>query len=214
MLMQQAEQADTSEIQILVVDDHVLIAETVREILGAQPDINVDIVETVDAALSKIAEHGKYDLIMLDYEVPGMNSLQGLRRLVDLNDGKVAIFSGVANSSTVQCAIEMGASGFFPKTLPLKTLKHAVRIVAEGGVYLPLEHMRQITNSGVSSFGLKPRELRVLGYLGLGMPNKEIGKEIGVEEVIIKMDVKSICRKLDVKNRTQAVLAAQKNGLL
>jgi DNA-binding NarL/FixJ family response regulator len=201
-------------LRVLVVDDHVLVAETVSASLGAQVGVNVDITDNVAGAVQQISREGKYDVVMLDYDLPGMNSLQGLKQLIDANEGRVALFSGVATWSTVECAIEMGASGFFPKTLPLRTLGHAVRIVADGGVYLPTEHIRTMNKTGMTHFGLKPREIRVLGYLGLGMQNKEIGREVGVEEVIIKMDVKSICRKLDVKNRTQAVLAAQKHNLL
>lgn len=204
----------TGLLSILVVDDHVLVAETVAAALSSADDVRVKTVEDVDAAVAEIERSGSYDVVLLDYDVPGMNALQGLRRLIEANNGGVALFSGVANWRTVECAIEMGASGFFPKTLPLKTLGHAIRFVADGEVYLPVEYVRHMNKGDGAELGLKPREMRVLAFLGQGMQNKEIGRELGIEEVIVKMDVKSICRKLDARNRTQAVLAAQKHGLL
>jgi two-component system, NarL family, nitrate/nitrite response regulator NarL len=201
-------------LRALIVDDHVLVSETLVAALAADSGISVDTAKDVDSAMDEIEKNGPYDVVLLDYDVPGMNAMQGLRRLIEANEGRVALFSGVANWKTVECAIEMGASGFFPKTLPLKTLGHAIRFVADGEVYLPADFVRQMHKGEDGGFGLKPRELRVLAFLGQGMQNKEIGRELGLEEVIVKMDVKSICRKLGAQNRTQAVLSAQKFGLL
>jgi DNA-binding NarL/FixJ family response regulator len=108
----------------------------------------------------------------------------------------------------------MGANGFIPKTLPLKTVAHALRFIAAGEVYVPADVLLRMRTRDDGGLGLKPREMRVLGFLNEGMQNKEIGREIGVEETIVKMDVKSICRKLGVRNRTQAVLAARKHGVV
>jgi two-component system, NarL family, nitrate/nitrite response regulator NarL len=96
----------------------------------------------------------------------------------------------------------------------MKTLVHAIRFIADGEVYLPYEYMKRLSNEDVDELGLKPRERQVLAYLCEGMQNKEIGREVGIEEVIVKMDVKSICRKLEVRNRTEAVLEARKRGIV
>jgi len=114
----------------------------------------------------------------------------------------------------VELALDQGATGFIPKTLPLRTLGHAIRLIADGEVFLPADYMRRAYAGESTGFGLKPREMRVLALLCEGMQNKEIGRELGMEEVIVKMDVKAICRKLGVRNRTQAVIAAHKYGIL
>jgi len=203
----------SEDLQILVVDDHSLICETLSAALGSEDGLHAESVSTIDAAFDRISEAGSFDIILLDYEVPGMDGLNGLRRLIEANKGAVALFSGVANRMVVERAIDAGASGFIPKTLPFRTLKHAIRLIAEGELYLPGEFMRRGSDEQGSDLGLKPRELRVLGFLCEGMQNKEIGRGIGVDETIIKMDVKSICRKMGARNRTQVVIEAMKRGL-
>jgi two-component system, NarL family, nitrate/nitrite response regulator NarL len=200
-------------VKVLVVDDHSLVAETVVYVLTAMKGFEVDHAPDIDKAAARIAETGRYDAILLDYDVPGMNALEGLRRLIALNDGSVAIFSGVISRIMVEQAIDAGASGFIPKTLPLKILSHAIQFVVNGEIYLPADYIRSMGDQSATAPELKPRELKVLTYLCAGMPNKEIGRELRLPEVIVKMDVKSICKKLGVKNRTQAVIAARKFGI-
>lgn len=199
--------------RVLVVDDHVLVAQTVAAALAAGHGFAVQTANDVDSALEMIREHGRFDVVLLDYDVPGMNALDGMRHIMEANKGGVALFSGVASWTMVESAIDLGASGFIPKTLPLKTLGHAVRFIADGEVYLPADYVRQMNRAEDRGFGLKPRETKVLSFLCEGLQNKEIGRELGLAEVIVKMDVKSICRKLGARNRTQAVILARKHGL-
>lgn len=212
----QASRSSTAQdsLSVLVVDDHTLLAETMIASLTDNFGFSVVAVGDVDAALETISSHGDFDVILLDYDVPGMDALQGLHRLKKANDGRVVLFSGTVNRTTVELALDQGASGFMPKTLPLRTLGNAIRLVSDGEVFLPSEFMRRTSGGDAANFGLKQREQRVLALLCEGMQNKEIGRELGLDEVIVKMDVKSICRKLDVRNRTQAVIAALKHGLL
>lgn len=215
MKLQYSDESETQgALRALVVDDHVLLVETVIAALKAEFGFEVDAAGEVDAALEMIARQGAFDVILLDYDVPGMNALEGLRRLKEANGGRVVLFSGVVNRTTVDLALDQGASGFIPKTLPLRTLGHALRLIADGEVFLPAEFIRRAGADEAAHLGLKPRELKVLALLCEGMQNKEIGRELAIEEVIVKMDVKSICRKLDVRNRTQAVIAALRLGIL
>jgi two-component system nitrate/nitrite response regulator NarL len=215
MKLQQASEAELQKtMRVLLVDDHTLLVETVIATLRADFDFTVDAAGDVDIAVEMVSRHGYFDAILLDYDVPGMNALEGLRTLVEANHGRVVLFSGVANRTTVELALEQGASGFIPKTLPLRTLGHAIRLIADRGSFLPAEFIRRANADDASHLKLKPRELRVLALLCEGLQNKEIGRTLGLDEVIVKMDVKSICRKLDVRNRTQAVIAALKQGLL
>lgn len=209
-----AESQESEILRILIVDDHLLVSDMLSAALGAEDGFVAETVGTVEDGLSRISEVGRFDAVLLDYEVPGMDGLNGLRRLLEANSGAVALFSGVANRSVVERAIDAGAGDFIPKTVPLRTLKHAIHLIADGELYLPGEFMRRASEGPAGELGLKPREMRVLGFLCEGMQNKEIGREIGVDETIIKMDVKSICRKLGVRNRTQVVIEAMKRGLL
>jgi two-component system, NarL family, nitrate/nitrite response regulator NarL len=198
---------------ILIVDDHSLLTETLSRVFLGEGDLLVDVAHDLDSAVAMVGAKGPYNVILLDYQMPGINGLEALRRLVELNGKGVALFSGVAGWSIVQRAIEEGASGFIPKTIPVRTLIHAVRFINDGEIYLPSEYMRRFNSSDPVGLGLKPREMLVLACLSEGLSNKEIGREVGIEEVIVKMDVKSVCRKLGVRNRTEAAITARRQGL-
>jgi DNA-binding NarL/FixJ family response regulator len=204
------ESVASRRLKVLVVDDHLLLAETV---VAALEDFEVEAVQDVDKALARIAETGRYDVIMLDYALPGMKGLNGLRQLLDANTDGVALFSGVARWPIITRALELGAKGFIPKTLPLRTVENAIRLIADGDAYLPLEYLRQAARGDDNDALLKPREKQVLSFLCEGQQNKEIARELGISEVIVKMDVKSLCRKLGVRNRTEAALLARRDGL-
>lgn len=213
-----ATSAPKASIKVLIVDDHGLVSETVAAILNSDGRCVPYLASDLDSAMGLIREYGRYNVILLDYQLPGVHGLQGLRQLVELNLGGVALFSGVAGWSIVQAALEQGASGFIPKTISMKTLLHAINFIADGECYIPADYLRKLyaeKESGIEyALGLKPREARVLSHLCEGLQNKEIGREVGISEIIVKMDVKSICRKLNVRNRTEAVLAARRIGLI
>lgn len=206
--------AASPDLKVLVVDDHMLVAETVVTALAVEQGFRVDMAPDVDSALAAVQQAERYDVILLDYDVPGMDSLEGMRRLIKANGGGVALFSGGVNRVIVERAIDEGAAGFIPKTLPLRTLGHAIRCMADGEMYLPVDYIRRMGGGEDGQFGLKPREMKVLAFLCEGLQNKEIGRELGMDEVIVKMDVKAICRKLGARNRTQAVILAQKHGIV
>jgi two-component system, NarL family, nitrate/nitrite response regulator NarL len=209
------EGADTNPrqaIRVLLVDDHTLICETITLALTSD-DLVLDSVGSVALAETMIAETGRFDVVLLDYDVPGMDGLAGLRSLAELNKGGVVLFSGVVNRLVVERALDAGASGFIPKTLPLRTVRHAIRFIADGETFLPFDYIRNAGQNDGAELGLKMREMKVLTLLCEGLPNKEIGREMGIEETIVKLDVKTLCRKLGAKNRTQAVIEARNRGL-
>lgn len=203
-----------ARMRVLIVDDHTLLSETLAAVLAEQSGFASRTVGDIDAALSAIAEDGAYDVVLLDYEVPGAQGLEGLRRVMAANGGRVALFSGVVGWAMADRALQIGAAGFLPKTLPLKVMAHAIRLMAEGEVYLPAEFLRDATREDGSPFGLKPREMRVLACLNEGMTNKEIGRTLDLDEVIVKAIMRAICRKLEASNRTQALVTARKHRVL
>ncbi len=199
-------------LRVLLVDDHALICETLALAL-TDDELTLVTVKTVTEAQQQIEANGRFDVLLLDYDVPGMEGLKGLRSLAEQNKGAVVLFSGVASRLVVEQALDAGARGFIPKTLPLRTLKHAIRFIADGETFLPADYMRWTSQGNGDKLGLKQREMQVLTLLCEGLQNKEIGRQMGVEETIVKLDVKSICRKLGAKNRTQAVIEARNRGL-
>lgn len=200
--------------RILVADDHDLVRETIAAFLD---DANVDQVQTVatlDDAVAAAQASGSFDLVLLDYNMPGMNGLEGLAQMKEANHGKpVAILSGSANRDVAEAALKAGAQGFIPKTLSARSLLSAARFMAAGEIYAPLDFMQQSTQT-TDGFHLTRREKDVLGGICEGKSNKEIARDLGLQEVTVKLHVKTLSRKLDARNRTHAAMIARDSGLI
>lgn len=205
-----------SFMRILLADDHDMVRETISAYLQSEGGAEVTSTDDLPQALQKIEDHGPYDLVLLDFNMPGMFGLNGLTRALKRNGGKgVAILSGSAPNHTAQDALDAGACGYLPKTMGAKSLLNAVRFMSAGEVYVPVALMREEAAAPAHPMAemLSPRENEVLNGLCRGLANKEIARELDLQEVTIKLHVRTLCRKLDAKNRTQAALAAKEAGL-
>ncbi|MEL6167490.1 MAG: response regulator transcription factor [Pseudomonadota bacterium] len=199
--------------KLLLADDHELVRDTIVAFLDQQPDIDVTAVSDLTEALEQI--HEGFDLVLLDYNMPGMEGLSGLSRMQEATDAPVAILSGTADRAIAQSALDQGAVGFVPKSIGAKSLVNAIRFMAEGEVYAPVKFMTEVGDEEPHTLAkvLTEREMQVLDGLCRGLSNKEIAREIDLQEVTVKLHVKTACRKLGAKNRTQAALAAKEAGL-
>ncbi|MBT8155207.1 response regulator transcription factor [Epibacterium ulvae] len=202
--------------RILIADDHDMVRETISAYLSSEGGADVTTAIDLQSALQEVETSGPFDLVLLDYNMPGMMGLDGLTRTLAANGGKgVGILSGTAPARTAQDALAAGAIGFIPKTMGAKSLLNAVRFMSAGEIYMPVELMREQAAAETHPLAqkLSPRELEVLGGLSRGLSNKEIARELDLQEVTIKLHVRTLCRKLKAKNRTQAALIAKEAGL-
>lgn len=216
--------------KLLIADDHTLFRDALTQyIKRAEPDSVVNVAKDFEETIELLEEEGGYELILLDLRMPGMDGIEGLGRLRDkFPKTPVALMSGIAETRDVQKAMEMGAIGYFPKTLSGKALIKGIKKVLGGEVFIPKD---EATNTVLPSYytnssawdetvkrkaeqvNLTPREAEVLVYLSRGASNKEIANALNLQVVTIKLHVRGICRKLNAKNRTQAVVKAQEMGL-
>lgn len=200
---------------ILIADDHDLVRDTIAAYVTRVGDLEVLKASSLSEALKTLSGLISVDLAILDYNMPGMNGLEGLRRTIAAHPvTKVVLMSGVATPEVAKEAMDAGASGFFPKSLAADSMINAIRFVLAGDRYFPFGFSTGATPDSRASnfFGLSPRETETLRGLCEGRSNKEIARDLDLQEVTIKLHVKNILAKLGVKNRTQAALRARDQG--
>ncbi len=217
-----AERATLSLMRVLIADDHPLYREAVkvqveRTFAGAQPIL----VGSVAEAVAQLGTHAPFDLIIVDLVMPGVSDSNGIRSVVEAAAGApVIVVSGLMESRGVRDCIAVGAKAFVPKTLDPGVFASALRIVAAGGSYVPAEFLadeskaesgRSETQGGVT---LTTREFEILRMLVAGRSNKEIARELGLQEVTVKVNLTRLFGRLGARNRAQAAAIAVELKLL
>ena len=210
----------------LIVDDH----QMVREILSRYfAEIDVSVIEAEDfvSAFAAITRQPEFDLILLDIRMPGVDgftTLATLRRLFPAL--RIAILSGSVDVMDMRRAAENGAVGYLPKSMDRQPLVNALRLLISGEKFFPtnvfeatekpayLQELPAWSSNGFGTVELTSRQKAVLNEVAKGMSNREIGKALGISEITVKIHVHSICQKLAVRNRMQAVQRGRSLGLL
>jgi DNA-binding NarL/FixJ family response regulator len=207
--------------KILLADDHPLFREGVKPVLK-KLDSEVDILEAVDfpSAFETAHGHRDLDLALLDLNMPGMAAIDGVIRFrATFPDIPVVVLSAAEESEDIQHLLNEGALGYVSKASPSDLILSALRLVLSGGVYVPTHLLPASADSVppeariVKQYGLTYRQLEVLRQLANGLSNKQIAKVLQVTEGTVKVHLASIFRMLNVNNRTEALLVAQKMGL-
>jgi DNA-binding NarL/FixJ family response regulator len=204
-------------IRVLVVDDHPVVRDGLRGMLDSQPDLEV-IGEAADGqqALAAVAQCTP-DVVLMDLRMPVVDGVDATRRIcADHPTVRVLVLTTYDDDADIIRAVEAGATGYLLKDTPRHELFDAVRMAARGETVLApavaAKLMRQLREPAEDP--LTDRELDVLRLVARGLTNKAIATELHVSEATVKTHLVHTFTKLDVDDRTAAVMAAIHRGLL
>ena len=202
----------------IVADDHPLFREALIHAIGnCVTDAEILEADSLATLQDVVEANANADLLFLDLHMPGVSGFSALAYMRNNHESlPTVIVSAMDDPSVIRRAIQHGASGFIPKSATIATIEAAISAILEGEVWLPegvdideddLDSEEVRTAAALSS--LTPHQFRVLMMLSEGLLNKQIAFQLGVSEATIKAHVTAILRKMQVTNRTQAVLAVQ-----
>jgi NarL family two-component system response regulator LiaR len=205
-------------IRILIVDDHAVVREGLRQFLALQEGFEIvgeaaDGVEAVDAALSL-----RPDVVLMDLAMPRRDGVEAMRELrASVPGARVIILTSFLEDDRLLPALRAGAAGYLLKNVEPEELARAIRTAARGQTLIdPAVAARLVeTLSGRDEQppALTVREQQVLRLIARGYANKRIAAELGIAEKTVKTHVSHVLRKLSVADRTQAALYASHLGL-
>lgn len=207
-----------SAVRLVIADDHPLFRGALREAITAlYPASEIVEVGTFDELHGRLEQDSDFDLVLLDLTMPGARGFSGLIYLrAQYAALPVLVVSGNEEPAVIRRCVDLGASGFIPKTLSITGMREAVAAVMAGGTWVPPD----INLAGRSDAEadaviarlatLTPQQVRVLMMLSEGRLNKQIAYELSVSEATVKAHVSAILQKLGVESRTQAVIAVSK----
>ena len=203
------------KMKVMIVDDHPLMRVGIAAIINARSDMGVVAqAGTGEEAVALFQQH-KPDITLMDLRLPG--SLGGVEAITAIRakfpSARFIVVTTYDGDEDIHRALEAGAQGYVIKGMPYQTLVDALKKVHGGGRFLPPPVARALAARSPHS-QLSSRELEVLHLLVGGNSNKDISNLLGITEATVKSHVSTILMRLDVEDRTQAVVAALQRGLV
>lgn len=205
-----------SAISIVLVDDHRVVARSLKAYLESFPDLAVVGVATSGEELLERFHEWNPRIILQDLLMPGgLDGVETTRRILEKAPSvKVIALTASTDEARMMGVLRAGASGYVRKDAEPEILLAAVRAVARGKTYIDPSVSNQLVQAAMPHEELTSREIEVLRQLALGRSNKEIANALSIGEETVKTHVGNVFAKLQVENRAQAIVQALKRRLV
>ncbi len=206
--------------KVLLVDDHPIVCEALSGVLASlEANVHCHHVCKVGEALEYLANAQSVDLILYDWHLPDGGGIQGLIAISQMQAQRpVVVISANESPDIIHTALQAGARGYIPKSLPVPVMKSALRLILQGETYIPSASLQggpsQAAPEVIGETALTRRQRDVLCLLNEGHSNKQIARCLKIAEVTVRSHASSLFKRLRVKNRTEAVVKARRLGLL
>ncbi|MEM1354290.1 MAG: response regulator transcription factor [Planctomycetota bacterium] len=219
-----ASESQATMTRVLLIDDHVLVRESLARRLEDEPDLSVpQTAGTADEGLEMAMADG-YHVVVMDINMPGMSCFEAARRMKEKQrDLPLVFLSAFWNDAFIDQATGVGAVGMLSKSEEPERLIQAIRVVVDGGVFFSEEVRDRISVESSSPNDLSdirtrlqlltPREIDVLRSVGMGKSRKQIGASLGISDNTVAVHTNRIMRKLDIHDRVGLARFAIKCGL-
>lgn len=205
--------------KFLIADDHPLFRQALGGMLKQHyPDLVLHECGDFEQTLEALKQHGDADLLLLDLNMPGSYELYGLASLrQQFPTLPIAVISAADDLEIISRTMAYGAAAFVPKSADARVMTEALDAVLEGDTWLPESHRNRLKHVDQEELelakrvaSLTPQQYKVLCLVAEGWLNKQIAYDLDITEATVKAHMTNIFRKLQVNNRTQAVILASR----
>ncbi len=206
--------------KILIADDHALFRDGLSLYLEKlEPEVVIAQAGSYAQMFKLLDSDNTTDFVFFDFEMPDLPWAQALDNLKKNSPNtSFVVISGAEDNRTIKSILTAGAKGYIPKRSDAKVLNSALRLILDGGTYVPpnlIEKSYMMSNEKDKTVKtLTQRQSQVLDLIAQGKSNKQIAFDMGVSESTVKLHINALLRSLHVSNRTQAVITAQKLGII
>jgi DNA-binding NarL/FixJ family response regulator len=205
---------EATQIRVLIVDDHPIMRVGIAAIINAQTGMRVVGQAGTTAEAIRMFSAEQPDLTLMDLRLPDRDGVEAIRAIRTISPrARVIVLTTYEGDEDIHRALEAGARGYLIKGMPHEALVKALHRVHEGHRFLP-QLVTEALSSRLPGSDLSHREREVLQLMFAGMSNREIADELHIKEATVKSHVSVVLMRLNVTDRTQAVVEGLKRGLV
>jgi DNA-binding NarL/FixJ family response regulator len=205
---------DPAAIRVLIVDDHPVVRFGLGAIIRLQPDMDVMGEAGSGEEACRICLDETPDVVLMDLRLPGLSGVQAIKTIRETAPSvRFIVLTTYDGDEDIRRALDAGAQAYLLKAMSHDDVTAAIRKVHSGARVIPQSVSRTLADRAPHS-QLSPREIEVLELIATGCSNKEIGRALGITEATVKWHVNLILNRLDVADRTAAIVAALQRGII